>query len=356
MRLAYIYQEETNIKKANVYQADSMVKAFGSLAKVDWYRGATNVTQGKAYYGVSPVSVLNLGLGRAEKWSRLLFCLTVLFRLFSIRPDFVFTRDFAFIYFYSKLPSWLKIKAPLIFESHKVYHRVSEKVSLVQEMSAYSVVDRFVAVSSGIKEDLQKDFGIREEEILVCPNGIEQWKSTSIEGAQEELINFIYAGSHGPWKGVDVILEASWLLEDFKGHIYIVGAHEEELPSYNKALVTVLPPVGREELYTLYNKMDVGILPTLDKREGTRYTSPIKFFEYAYAGLTILSSDIPSIRELAERGFEVTFFKVGSAEELSLKLSALTKEALPETGGNSQLVQEYTWDNRAKRILEWIEN
>ncbi|GLR17570.1 glycosyltransferase [Portibacter lacus] len=356
MRIAYIYQEGTNIKKSNIYQACSMVKGFSEFVKVDYYRGMHSIPSIDAEKGINQVKVINLGLNKNEKLSRIIFCLHTILYLFFKRPDKILTRDFAFLYAYSKLPSFLRLNVPIIFEAHKVYHKVSDKVSLKQEMSAYSIVSKFIVVSNGIKHDLMKIFEFAGKNILVAPNGIDNYKFEEIQSAQENnKKNFIYAGSYGEWKGVDVILEASNLLENFKGHIYLVGI-EEHLPNYNSEVITVLPPMEKPALYKFYQKMDVGIVPTLNHLEGTLYTSPIKFFEYAYADLVILASDIPSIRELENLKFEIHFFDVGSPISLAKNLEAISNSNIDKksTDDNKELVLQYTWNKRAETILNFI--
>lgn len=358
MRLAYIYQEGTNIKKANVYQSYSMVKAFATYEDVDWYRGMRKFSRNSLPSQISEYRTLSLGLDYAEKLSRLIFSLHTLIQLLIKKPDVIFTRDFGFLYFYSKMPGFLKVNAPIIFEAHKVYHRVSEKVSFVQELSSYSIVDGFVSVSEGIKDDLVKDFQIAEEDILVATNGIEKWVKRNIEKRQPgDKTNFIYAGSYGPWKGVETILGASLLLNDFKGHIYLVGIDTEIIPAYNQECCTIIPSMDRKALYEFYEEMDVGIVPTLNQQEGTKYTSPIKLFEYAYAELEILASDIPAIREIQTKGFNIEFFAVGNAQELASKMNLMTVERnLSYKENNSTLIDTYTWENRAKKILQWMKS
>lgn len=252
-----------------------MVKSFGQCLEVDWIRGSRSLLPSRQRSNITELKVLNMGLAHLSSISRLVFCIHTLIILKLRQPEIIFTRDFAFIYFYSKLPSRLRTKSKVVFEAHKIYSEVSDKVNLRQEISAYGVVDQFVCVSGGIKEDLVSIFNITESNILNIANGVEERKTDLQISPSSKPIKFIYAGSYSKWKGVDTILEASLLLEDFRGHIYIVGV-DLEVPSYAKAYVTVLPPMEREDLYHLYSTMDVGLVPTLDHQEGTKYTSPIK--------------------------------------------------------------------------------
>ncbi|WP_235297414.1 glycosyltransferase [Portibacter marinus] len=357
MRLAYIYQEGTNIKKANIYQSYSMVKAFGQRIKVDWYRGYSKMKWDHPQSNVNQIRVINPGLQKFEKWSRLIFCFNVCILLHLRPPTSIFTRDFAFIYFYSKIPQWARVKAPIIFESHKIYSEVSDKVTPIQESKAYSVVHNFVAVSEGIKEDLQHYFDVEENRIAVLPNGIDTYPLDAMKQRNPGEINYVYAGSYGTWKGVDVIVAAAKILQSFpvhhalKIHIYIIGVSSNDLNTHRLDNITVIPSLDKKDLYKFYAKMDVGLVPTLNRMEGTKYTSPIKLFEYAYAGLEILASDIPSIRELESKGLHINFFNVGDPQSLAEQMATLPTKKEDAIKNNQNLVHNYTWQNRADQIF-----
>ena len=100
---------------------------------------------------------------------------------------------------------------------------------------------------------------------------------------------------------------------------------------------------------------DVLVLPNSEKGL-SEFTSPLKLFEYMAAKRPIVASDLPSLREILSESNAVMvrpddpaalaegIQKVLEDEELAKKLA-----------GNAYIdVQQYSWDKRAMRILEFV--
>ena len=87
-----------------------------------------------------------------------------------------------------------------------------------------------------------------------------------------------------------------------------------------------------------------------------KYTSPLKLFEYMASKRPIIASDLPSIREILNTENAI-LVKPGSAKALANAIkfalenpdfcAKISKQAYKD-------VQKYTWEKRAKRILEFI--
>ena len=102
--------------------------------------------------------------------------------------------------------------------------------------------------------------------------------------------------------------------------------------------------------------MDVLVIPSPNVLFYAFYASPLKLFEYRASGRLIIASDLPALREILNDK-NALFFKPDSASELAqavkmLKSSHtlgyhLSQQALAD-------VQQYTWQKRAKNILNFI--
>lgn len=122
-------------------------------------------------------------------------------------------------------------------------------------------------------------------------------------------------------------------------NIKILGRRpHHEIPLYLKAAdVLVLPNSGKEDISRLY-------------------TSPMKLFEYMASMSPIVASRLPSICEILNDGNavlvepdrpEALASAVESVLGNELLVRAITKQALVD-------VEKYSWDRRAKMILEFI--
>ncbi len=85
------------------------------------------------------------------------------------------------------------------------------------------------------------------------------------------------------------------------------------------------------------------------------YCSPLKLFEYLGAGIATLGPDTPAVREVFEDGVHLALVKQDGSDFidrlLQLKSSPELRARLSRTG--QQLVlQEYTWEKNAQRVVD----
>ena len=102
---------------------------------------------------------------------------------------------------------------------------------------------------------------------------------------------------------------------------------------------------------------DILVLPNTEKDHFSEYyTSPLKMFEYMASKRPIAASDLPSIRDILNEENAI-FFEPDNAESLASAINQLLEDevfAKKITHQAHQDVQKYTWDNRAKEILDLI--
>ena len=101
----------------------------------------------------------------------------------------------------------------------------------------------------------------------------------------------------------------------------------------------------------------VGVLPLPNIPPAAIFTSPLKLFEYMSAGLPIVLSDLPSLREIVEEGKTGLFYRPDEAEDLArvLKICLSDPEAsLKRAERAREEMKEYTWQRRAEKIEEFF--
>lgn len=127
------------------------------------------------------------------------------------------------------------------------------------------------------------------------------------------------------------------------------GLPDEDLRFYDR--------VPNSEVPVWMRAADVVTIPWTWNEFSAYFTSPLKLFEYMAAGVPILASDLPSIREILTHGRNGWLVPAGDPKALAegmrylmenLSLSAsLARQA-------RQDVEQYTWSGRAGEILEAI--
>jgi glycosyltransferase involved in cell wall biosynthesis len=181
----------------------------------------------------------------------------------------------------------------------------------------------------------------------------------SAEGEGRPVV--VYAGHLYAWKGVDVLLDALRELGDVRG--LIVGGHEKEpdlarLREQAARLgisdrVTFTGLVAPPDVAGHLRAGSVLVLPNPASAISTRFTSPLKLFEYMAAGRPIVASDLPSIREVLRHEQNALLVEPGDAAALAAGVRRLLDDRpLADRLAQAAVtdVASYSWDRRAERL------
>lgn len=364
MRLVYLNGLRLPTKNAHGFQVMNMCSAFSRLGVgvellVPW---RFNLLKEElfGFYGLKPtfkvkklpaidLYPLRFVPERISNFVQLFsFLVSARIYLWSKKFDILYTREgFAALFF----PS-------LIYEIH-----------MPEQMCAPSIVPKkIVVITKYIKDELVRR-GLKPEDILVAPDatdpellgkiGKEEARKTLGFPGNKKII--LYWGNFKPWKGVDTLAEAAQKLRD--EFVVIVGATKEldlnrireKTAKLSNILVKGFQPP--EELPKYLAAADVLVLPNSAKDENSLfYTSPLKLFEYMAADRPIVASDLPSLREILNNRNAV-FFKPDSPESLATTIKMLLShdELQKQLARQAREdVEEYTWDKRAKKILDFM--
>ena len=300
------------------------------------------------------------------------------------RADVILTRDLGVASLLLRLPR--RLHAPIVYESHGYAPEVSAALpNLVatgrapdarklrrlarREALVWRGADGYVTITSALAEDLAARHQSREH-VAVIPDGarIGLIPKPGAGGSQLETGDSLptasivaYAGHLYAWKGVDVLLEALALVPEARG--LIVGGHAAEPDLARlKALAERLGISGRvtftglvepSRVPELLRSASVLALPNPASAISTRFTSPLKLFEYMAAGRAIVASDLPSIREILHNGVDALLVEPGDANALARAVRRLLAEpslAARLARAASEAAPQYSWDRRAERL------
>jgi glycosyltransferase involved in cell wall biosynthesis len=251
----------------------------------------------------------------------------------------------------------------------------AELAGSTHEAARLNAVERFVFQRAGqvvaITSELRRLISERHHRapagIAVIPDG------TSIEASvnshRSPTSAVYYIGQLYPWKGVDALLHAA--AADPEAQYVIVGGTEEEgtcEPDIErlKALAVQLNVADRvrftgwvpyREVPELLRDAAVTVIPLPDSVFGRYFTSPLKLFDYMAAGVPIVASDLPSLRDVLQHESNALLVPPGDHLALAdavkrLRIDASLAQRLAKQAQDD--VRQYSWDARAARLLSVI--
>lgn len=268
------------------------------------------------------------------------------------RPDVLFARHLkTVVAMRRRFP-----RLPILYEAHEVFADTAASGSRARisrlESTAVAAATRIVANSGGTARRLAELYGVASP-IAVIPNGVERPARMPEKAWSEVAGRVVYAGSLFPWKGVAELVKAATDLP--AAGITIAGGEEEEV----KALRAVAPGsvrftgrLAQSEVRALLEQSCIAVLPNRPDAE-SRFTSPIKLFEYMAAGCAVVASDLPSLRELLQEE-EAAWFTPGDAASLAAALRSLADDPARAAAMGRRLFEKserFTWSARAQAVL-----
>lgn len=365
MTILYIFPEEfPNNKARGVQVANSVCAlAYQGVNLYFAYVPVKNYLNPFKYYGLKTPETLNLvPLSRSVlniKSNRLFFWnLKRWLKSLPKAPDCIIVRHIKIAY--SLLITFPQI--PIIYEAHEVFsdtasQKTEAKISKMEDF-VISKASIIITNSRATGERLKEKY-LLNREIFILPNGTTIFDISNDKYWHEIHRNIIYSGSLLEWKGVEDLIEAGQLLHGFK--ITIIGGTPSQIAKLKKkvrtggAEIEFLGYLPYQEIINFLKQACIAVIP--NRNESTsHFTSPLKLFEYMAAGCAIVASNIPSLHEILNDD-EAVWFEPGNPQSLAEAIKILSAD-IDKAKKMGEIVREkaynYTWDARAKKIIELI--
>lgn len=341
-----------------------------------------------AYYGLPPTPKLRIdrapvsGPAMARRLGYMAFALGR--AIGRSRADVLLTRDLGIASLLLDVPRGLR--PPVVYESHgyapDVAAALPDLVATATRPSARKLqrlarrearvwreADGYVTITAALRADLEGRHGARAR-VAVIPDGVRieaggvpRDEDVDVPRVGDPVV--AYSGHLYAWKGVDVLLEALAHVPKARG--LIVGGHAQEpdlarLKARATGLgigdrVTFTGMVEPSRVARFLRQADVLALPNPASVISTRFTSPLKLFEYMAAGRPIVASDLPSIREVLQDEVNALLVTPGNPAAIAAAIERLIGDpALSARLADAALAAApaYSWDRRAERLEELL--
>ena len=244
----------------------------------------------------------------------------------------------------------------LVYEIHQleILSRPEHHRKCVREFEALALARRFITTC----EPLVRTMKTRYPEIP-CHNLGLAASYLSVQGrpSTEIPLKLGYFGSLSCEQGVP------WLVEEWKNirslcgsnvelHIYGRARKNDPRPSSDpESGVHIHDPVPSNQVPSASRNLSALVIPALDQahRASIAFT---KAYDYAGLGLPVLSSDLPTIREVLIPETHALYFPPGDSQALAACISRIAANpALAESMAANlrHQAENLSWDSRARR-------
>lgn len=234
-------------------------------------------------------------------------------------------------------------------------------------VSVFSKANKVVVISKGIYDDYIKR-GVREENILIAEDGADREDFAHLDtknnlrlelGFEDNIKYVLYAGKMDKWKGYDTLLRASKILPDNIKVVMLGFSEEVSIDDLKKQFSNVIfkGHVNYKMVPQYLKAADLLVIPNSAKSlVSNLYTSPLKVYMSMFSNTPILASNIPSLRATLNDN-NAFFFEADNENSLADTIGGVFANydlAIEKANEAYINVGDYSWINRAKKILTWI--
>ncbi len=291
-----------------------------------------------------------------------------LFSIFSIiesmkfKPEIYITRNFftCFLLTLCKKKTILELHHGLNTESRIVRFIVKNYDFL---NSKYLV--KFIAITNNVKNDYISKYSIKSDKIIMLPSG-SSIKENYRYKIKKKKLNIGYLGSLYKSRGLNLIIKLAQI--DPQNNYYIYGNKKQLKLSISKKIeknLYINDYVPYKKISKILLNMDLLLMPYTssitvagDVGDITKYTSPLKLFDYLSVGRPIMCSNYDVLKEIIADNKNAIFVKnyinaFAWKKEITKLINTPEKMKIISKN-NYELSKKYSHRTRALKILDTL--
>jgi glycosyltransferase involved in cell wall biosynthesis len=271
--------------------------------------------------------------------------------------------------------SFFKPREALVYEAH--LFRASRAGGWLQRQ-VMRRCGKTIAITPPLRADLIAQHGARPERILVAHDGIRterfahlptQSDARKALGWPQEAFIVGFVGRLQMLnvdKGVGTLIQALATLDNV--WFGLAGGPEDMADQLRAEWIRLGQPAERflyaghlapDAVPQVLAAFDVCAMPHPATRQFASYTSPLKLFEYMAAGRALVASDLPGWADVVQHEINALLVPASDIPALTAAIQRLQdNDALRTRLGDTartDAMTHYTWDARAKAILQHIQ-
>ena len=291
------------------------------------------------------------------------FFIKATFTILKVRPSICHGHDPSglFVAYFSKIV----LKTYLIYDSHELwghtshmknYNRILYKFGGYFEKKIMRSCNAIITVNKSIAEKIKNNSLV--EDIHIIRNIPEyQNRKTNYTRDYLQLPNakkiIIYVGSIAKGRGIEKLI---YLMKKIDKDIAlaILGVEEKYKLDYEKYVfdnqlssrIKFLDRVSPEDVVNVSSFADLGIHPVENTCLNNYYCLPNKIFQYMHAGLPVVCSDFPEMKNIIENYGVGEVFNVDNIDDIVCSVNNVLC--------NSKKMEEYKKKSiKASKLLNW---
>ena len=276
------------------------------------------------------------------------------------------------IYFGRRLPTLARLARSGLPTGFELHHppRTPEQELRLRDLVAAPRFLGLVVISQRLRDEVLRRLPeLDPARVLVAHDGVraDLVRAPRLRDAPGP-VRAVYCGSFHAGKGADTVLAAAAQVPEVA--FDLIGGSAEQVAAARAiatANVTLPGHLPHDETQRRLAGYDLALAPYAAVVRGAQtpghesladWMSPLKIFEYMAAGLPIVTSDLPVLREILEPGRDAVMTPPGDAEALAAAVRVLARDPeqrLRLAQSAHERLASHTWDNRAARILEFLQ-
>jgi glycosyltransferase involved in cell wall biosynthesis len=234
-----------------------------------------------------------------------------------------------------------------------------------------SLFQAAVTVADPVRENLIQN-GIPPEKVIQLHNGFnqlflerqpekaEKWRKKLLGDRFQSLA--IYAGALYDFKGIDITIEIADRFPDVR--FVMAGGPETQVEVYQQITrdrqlqnVHFIGYLEQSQLASLLQAADILLYPHLSG-EAANFTSPMKLFDYIAAGVPIVATRIPPLKEFPDLEGFAAWCEPDNPQDLARSIQQVLERYPRPAGGYSQnfdRIRQFSWENRILKTIDRVD-